>query len=273
MNPKNHDPRALPLNWVSFHNYLMAGNDPATWQTAYFTAPLGPMGATVKGFAVELRNVIKLRDELAPNAKIGLDETGTFMSLRPFKPFNPNAAPPSGAPPSDNDGGGGPGGSEPYSAFPPLYWVASGGNWAGNFITAENLGINLISMTQMVGAPTQSEACSMINWDTAAPNAHYWVLSLVHSNFGPGDKLVATHSSSQDVIAQASITAKGRKVLLVNASDRTMPVNLAGSFTATTLKAEIVDEASGENPPRQENVKGATISLAPFAVAVVSAGD
>jgi hypothetical protein len=76
----------------------------------------------------------------------------------------------------------------------------------------------------MVGAPTQSEPCSMINWETAQPNAHYWALSLVHSHFGPGDKLVGTQSSSDDVVAQASITASGRKVLLVNTSNKTVSV-------------------------------------------------
>jgi hypothetical protein len=265
LNPKNHDPGALPLSWFTFHNYVMAEKDPATWQEKYFTDPLGPksFGGTVQGFADQLRAVIKLRDELSPNTKIGLDELGTFMSLVPIKPWNPDA------PPSDDDDAG-VASRAPYNAYNPLYWVASGGNWAGNFITAENLGIDLLSVTQMVGAPTQSEPCSMINWETAAPNAHYWVLSLVNSNFGPGDKLVATQSTSPDVIAQASITSAGRKVLLVNTANRTVTVNLADTFSGLSLKAQVVDEDSGENPPRIDSLKGTSIQLAPFAVAVVS---
>jgi len=98
-------------------------------------------------------------------------------------------------------------------------------------------------------------------------------LELINSNFGPGDKIVATQSTSSDVLAQASITAAGRKVLLVNSSNKPVQVSLAGVIEGSHLKAEIVDEASGENAPRKEPVTGAEIKLAPFAVAVVSAGS
>ena len=112
----------------------------------------------------------------------------------------------------------------------------------------------------------------MVNWDTAHPNAHYWVLSLIHDNFGPGDKLAPTRSSSPDVVAQASITSAGRKVLLVNTSDKSVAVDLAGTYTSGGLRADLVDETSGEQPPRRENITGKTITLSPFAVAVISQG-
>jgi hypothetical protein len=147
-----------------------------------------------------------------------------------------------------------------------------GANWADNFITAENQGIPLISMTQMVGAPTQSPSCTMVNPKTAHPNAHYQVLNLLNQNFGPGDKLVGTQSSSTDVVAQASITSSGRKILLVNTANRAVSVNLADAFQGSSLKVEVVDEASGEQPPRKDQVTGHSVNLAPFAVAVVSAG-
>jgi hypothetical protein len=110
----------------------------------------------------------------------------------------------------------------------------------------------------------------MINWDTAHPNAHYQVLNLVNSNFGPGDKLISTHSSSTDVVAQASITASGRKILLVNTSDRNISVSLSDALQGSTLKTEVVDGASGELPPRKETLKSTSVNLAPFAVAVVT---
>jgi hypothetical protein len=262
LNPKNHSPNAPPVQWFSFHNYVLSSNDPATWQAKYFTDPIGEkdFGATALAFAQLLSEVIKVRDELSPKTKIGIDELGTFDVLKPFQQGDEN-----GGSVVDTDA--------PYRDYNPLYWVATGGNWAVNFITAENQGVSLISMTQMVGAPTQSESCSMINWETAAPNAHYWVLSLINSNFGPGDKLVATHSSSSDIVAQASSTAKGRKILLVNTSDRRISASLADSFKVNALEVEVVDEASGEKPPRHETVAGTTVSLAPFAVAVLSAAE
>jgi hypothetical protein len=250
LNPKNHSAGALPLKWFSLHNYVHAENYPTSWHAAYFT---GDGYGTAKSFAEQLRELIKMRDQLSLETKIAIDELGTFDMV---KPGDKGATP-----------------DEPYSDYDPLYWVASGANWADNFITAENLGVQLISMTQMVGAPTQSESCSMINWDTAQPNAHYWVLSLINSNFGLGDKLVRTQSSSVDVVAQASITPAGRKVLLVNTSDRKISVDLAGAFSEPSLKVETVDESSGENPPRTDRVTSHEVDLAPFATAVVSPGS
>jgi hypothetical protein len=262
LNPMNHSPSAPPVSWFSFHNYVISNNDPTTWQAKYFTNPMGEkdFGATAQAFSGLLSEVVKVRDELSPKTKIAVDELGTFDALQQFKP-------------GEESGGSVVNTKAPYHDYNPLYWVATGGNWAVNFISAENQGVPLISMTQMVGAPTQSESCSMINWETAEPNAHYWVLSLINSNFGPGDKLVATHSSSSDIVAQASSTAKGRKILLVNTSNRRISASLADSFKANALEVEVVDEASGERPPRHETVGGTTISLAPFAVAVVSAGE
>jgi hypothetical protein len=248
LNPRNHDPDAPPVQWFSLHNYVIADNNPATWQKQFFTAPKNRFGATASGFSDLLNQVLRIRDELAPNTKIAIDELGTFDSVKPGD--DPAQA------------------TEPYSAYSPLYWVASGANWAADFVAAEKLGIELVSMSQLVGAPTQSESCSMVNWDTAHSNAHYWVLSLIHHHFGPGDKLVATESSSPDLLAQASRTPSGRKVLLINTSNHIVQVNLSHAISGSALRVDVVDEASGEAAPRSERVRNHKITLAPFAVAV-----
>jgi hypothetical protein len=251
LNPKNHNPSAPPVQFFSLHNYVSSNNDPQTWQAKYFTAPTGAGGSfSARAFIDQLHVVMKIRDDLSPATRIVIDELGTFDQVRPVD-------------------GGGPD-DEPYVAYNPLYWVAMGANWADNFITAENEGIPLISMTQMLGYATQSPSCTMVNPKTAHPNSHYWVLKLVNSNFGPGDKLVATQSSSTDIVAQASLTSAGRKVLLVNTSNRTVPVNLADTFSDSSLNIEVVDETSGEQPPRKERVTGKSVTLAPFAIAVVT---
>jgi hypothetical protein len=258
LDPRNHDPAALPVEWFAFHNYVMATDDPSTWQEAFFTGKGNPFGATVASFDGVLRQVIEIRDQLSPKTKIAIDELGTFDTINPIDPahFDMENNPATTA--------------APYSAYSPLYWVASGGNWAANFLTAERLGVPIFSMTQMVGAPTQSESCSMINWDTAQPNAHYWVLSLISHNFGPGDKLYPTESSVSDVLAQASLTSTGRKLLVINTSNRAVDVQLQAAFAKSDLRAEVVDQQSGESAPRKERVSGGRIGLAPFAVAVIS---
>ena len=110
----------------------------------------------------------------------------------------------------------------------------------------------------------------MYDYETNRPNAHYYALYVISHNFGPGDKLVATHSSSEDVEAQASITPSGRKILLVNTSNKSIPVSLSDAFRGKALRAQVVDEKSGEQPPREEHLSGSQMTLAPFAVAVVS---
>jgi hypothetical protein len=69
----------------------------------------------------------------------------------------------------------------------------------------------------MVGYPSQFPGVSMVDWTTGRPNARYWVLKLLHDNFGPGDKLVETASGVSYVYAQGFVSRDGqRKLLLVN---------------------------------------------------------
>jgi hypothetical protein len=252
LNPRNHTSNAPPVQWFSFQNYVESNNDPTTWHVNFFTAPpkSDTDAAAALAFADRIRQVIKIRDELSPNTSIAIDELGTFDQIKPGANYC-------------NE-------TESYQAYTPLYWVAIGANWAVNFITAENLGIPIISMSQMLGYPTQCLSISMVNWDTAHPNAHYWVLKLINSSFVPGDRLVPTQSSSPDVVAQASITSSGPKVLLVNTSNEPITVNIGSAHNGAKLEAKVVDEASGEQPPRIERLTGQDITLAPFAVAVVS---
>lgn len=253
LNPKNHAPGALlPIEYFSFHNYVNAPNDPSTWHADYFTNPdKGPGdGASADAFKQRIETVMKIRDQLSPQTKVIVDEMGTFDIVKPGEESCRA--------------------NEPYQAYNPLYWNATGANWAVNFINAENLGLPLISMSQMVGYPTQCPSIAMFDYTTAKPNSHYWVLWLINHNFGPGDKLTGTETSTADVRAQAAITPRGKKILLVNTTDHPIDVNLAGAYKSPHLQARIVDLASGENPPRQESLSGRSVTLAPFAVAVVS---
>lgn len=252
LDPKNHAPDAPPLTYFAFHNYVSAGNDPSEWHDAYFTntARSDRSGVSAQALAGRIQELIKIRDELSPKTRIIIDELGTFDALKP-KENNCQA-------------------DEPYAAYDPLYWNAIGANWAANFITSENLGIPLISMSQMDSYPSQCPSISMFDINASRPNAHYWALHLISHNFGPGDKLVATHASTSDIIAQASITPTGQKVLLINTTDRSISVDLAGAYKGSGLRANVVDQASGNGEPRSEALATGQVTLAPFAVAVVS---
>lgn len=256
LDPKNHQAGSLPVAWFTFHNYVNAPNDPSTWHEKYFTGPAKGEtdGASVKVFVDRMRQVLKIRDELSPKTKVSVDELGTFDDVKTTEE----------ACRAD----------EPYQAYNPLYWNAIGANWAAIFIASEQMGMPLFSMSQMIGYPTQCPSISMFDKDTAKPNAHYWVLSLINRHFGPGDKLTATENSSEEIEAQASITRRGRKVLLLNTTDHAVQVDLEGTFPGASgkqLQADVVDQATGEEAPRTDRLDGQKITLAPFAVAVVSA--
>ncbi len=254
LEAKNHKPGSLPIAWFTFHNYVDAPNDPATWHAKYFTDPAKSEtdGASARVFVDRIQQVLKIRDELSPNTKVIVDELGTFDDVKTTE--EACRAP------------------EPYQAFHPLYWNAIGANWAYIFIASERLNLPVFSMSQMIGYPTQCPSISMFDKDTAKPNAHYWVLHLIAQRFSPGAKLFTTTSSSADVEALSAATATERKLLLVNTTGAPVAVNLRKTFAAAgskPLRAAFVDGASGEQAPREERVAGEQITLAPFAVAVV----
>ena len=68
----------------------------------------------------------------------------------------------------------------------------------------------------MVGYPTQFPDVSMMDWKNGNPNARYWILKLIKDNFGPGDKLVTTSLIGENIMCQGFVTAKGKKILLIN---------------------------------------------------------
>jgi hypothetical protein len=84
-------PETVGTKYFSFHNYVMGDNDPTTWQAKFFTdPPQGEFGYSAKAFVDEVREVIKVRDELSPATKIAIDELGTFDFPHPADPTNPD---------------------------------------------------------------------------------------------------------------------------------------------------------------------------------------
>ena len=56
------------------------------------------------------------------------------------------------------------------------------------------IGIDVAGESQLVGYPTQFPSVTMVDWSDGRPNARYWVLKLLHDNFGPGDTLIDSGS-------------------------------------------------------------------------------
>ncbi len=129
-------------------------------------------------------------------------------------------------------------------------------------------GVDVAGESQLVGYPTQFPSVSIVNWKTGQPNARYWVLKLLHDNFGPGDKLVDTHSDVAYVYAQGFVTHDGeRRILLISKRDRTFNISLSGADGA---KVTYVDQTTGFQPPATTSLSGNPLTLRGFEVAVVN---
>ena len=152
--------------------------------------------------------------------------------------------------------------------IPNSYWNLCGGLYAYLYAELAKRGIEVAGESQLVGYPTQFPSVSMVDWNTGQPNARFWVLKLLHDNFGPDDKLVETHLDIPYVYAQAFVTRQGqRKLLLVNKRDRVFEVTTPGSQGS---EVTYVDQSTSFQPPALAHLSENRLSLSGLEVAVVN---
>ena len=232
LNPKNHKP-GVPLEGISYHFYGRPSttdhiND--SYQFSFFDQ--------ANGFLDRVRFIESIRKRLAPHVFTQINELGNILKDHDY--------------------------TDPIED---RYWNLSGAMYAYLFIELNKMGIDVVGESQLVGYPTQFPDVSMMNWKNGKPNARYWVLRLIKTNFGPGDKLVTTSVANQNIMGQAFVTTKGKKLLLVNRSEKEQSLELPD---ATGAAVNYVDLTTGDNPIGQTQLNNSTITLKPFAVTVVS---
>lgn len=154
------------------------------------------------------------------------------------------------------------------------YWNLAGAMYAYLFGELTKIGIDVAGESQLVGFPTQFPSVSMVDWNDGKPNARFWVLKLLHDNFGPGDKVVEIESSNPAgpndpyVYALAFLTKSGkRRLLLVNKRDRAFDVSLP---SANGGQVDYVDQTTGFTPPGPMKLGDDTVRLAGDSVAIVT---
>lgn len=199
------------------------------------------------GFLVTARYIEQIKHRLLPGMKTDTNELGVILA-------------------EDSKSNNIPG----YKAKPEpaLYWNLAGALYAYLYIEEAKIGIDVVGESQLVGYPTQFPSVSMMNYNTAEPNARYWVLKLLHDNFGPGDKLVETTERSKDISVQAFVTAKGKKLLLIN--KRSNPASIDLPVDTVPTRISFVAPSTGDNPLGSTQAQGSKVQLEPFEVAVVS---
>ncbi|HLX65778.1 MAG TPA: hypothetical protein VKR41_02245 [Puia sp.] len=234
LNPANHKP-GIPLDMISYHFYAGGSIQQGTpvMQYTFFDQ--------ADGFLKEVKFIESIRKRLSPATRTTVDEIGSILS-------------------SDNN--------DNNAIIPDDYWNVSGAVYAYVYLGLVRMGIDLIGESQLVGYPTQFPSVSMINWKTGKPNARYWVLKLIHDNLGPGDALVNTDIVGDGMAAQAFLTARGKRVLLVNRTNRAVTLMLPAAYQGAKLT--VVDPSTGDNEPAGSVIGGQGIDLKPLAVGVIA---
>jgi hypothetical protein len=239
LNPKNHQ-AGIPLDMISYHFYAHPSADEAT--------PMEPYTFFVEAedFLDTVRYVEVIRQRLSPGTRTTVDEIGSIDS--------------------SDFGQGKPG--YVYKDLPQSYWNLSAATYAYVYAGLAQQGIDVAGESQLVGYPTQFPSVSLVDWNTGAGNTRYWVLKLLHDNFGPGDKLVDTASSSPYVFAQGVVTPDGKhRLLLINKRDRSFDSTIPGGDGA---EVAYIDETTGFQPPAIAHMGGENLALQGLSVAVVT---
>lgn len=244
LNPKNHKP-GIPLDYISFHFYATPAldEDPDSWQHTFFNQ--------ADGFLATTRYILAIRDRLSPQTKVDTDELGVILPTDDVEIKASKAMP---------------------DHIPPRYWNAAAALYGYLFVELTKLGVDVIGESQLVGYPSQFPSVSMIDYKNGKPNARFWVLRLIHDNFRPGDRLIRNSADMPaGVVAQGFVTATARRVLLINKTNR--PETLSLPPELQNADALTVDEVSGDGEPRSGKANGTSLTMAPYAVTVISAGS
>ena len=245
LDHKNHKP-GVPLDFISYHFYAVPGADetPEVEQFTYFDQ--------AEGFLKTVRYIEAIRKRLSPETKTTIDELGV-ISADDLAQGEPGHV----AKPIENS-----------------YWNLAGAMYAYLFGEMTKIGIDVAGESQLVGFPTQFPSVSMVDWNNGKPNSRFWVLKLLHDNFGPGDKLVEIESPSAStpnnpyVYSVAFVTHDGKhRVLLVNKRNRTFDVTVTG---ANGGQESYVDQMTGFQPPASAKLSSDSFKLRGYSVAVVT---
>ncbi len=239
LDHKNHQP-GIPLDFISYHFYASPSSDqsPEVQQFTFF--------AQADGFLDVVRYIQATRQRLSPETRTTIDEIGAI---------------------SADDGDQGTPGHN-VKPIPNSYWNLAGAMYAYIFGKLTTMGVEVAGESQLVGYPTQFPSVSMVDWTDGKPNARFWVLKLLHDNFGPGDKLVDTDASSSAIYSLGAETPGGkRRLLLVNKRDRSFEISIPG---ASGGQIEYVDQNTALQPPASAKLSGDKITLNGFGVAAVT---
>ncbi len=133
--------------------------------------------------------------------------------------------------------------------------------------------IGLIGYPELPGLQLQPNfpSVTMLNWTTGEGTAKYWTSKLLIETADiDNDQAVVTQTTDvggMNVFSQAFVGKNGRRwVLIVNKRFANVDVSLSGSAGG---RMQIINEASGFGPATEVTLTSNTITMTPFAIAVI----
>jgi hypothetical protein len=225
---------------ISYHFYAVPSSDetPEIMEHTYWEQ--------ADRFLNVVTYVQGIRERLSPETKTDTDELGS-ISAEDTEQDKPGHV---------------------FKPIPNSFWNLCGSMYAYLYVELAKRGVEVVGESQMVGYPTQFPSVSLVDWDSGQPNARFWVLKLLHDNFGPGDKMVSTSSDLPYVYVQAFVTPEGKhKILLINKRNRPFDVELPGADGA---QVQVVDQTTNFQPPASTTLTGNRITLGGFGVDAVT---
>ena len=170
LNRSNHalNP-TVPMDYISIHYYASSSDRgrPDTYTAGFFGGADAFLNSMVENVA--------LRDSYSPSTKLAITELGVLYANDEFDNFG-------------LDGG-----------LPPLFFNAAGAMYAYAAIRLAELGVDIVTHSQLIGSPARPEwgmhaqqfpSASMLDWRTGHGTAKYWVTKLLIEHFRKGDQLV-----------------------------------------------------------------------------------
>lgn len=117
----------------------------------------------------------------------------------------------------------------------------------------------------------QYPSVALLNWTTGEGSAKYWVSKLLIETVDiDNDQAVLTQTTDvggQNVSCQAFVGKNGRRwVFIINKQYDSIDVLLPGSING---QMRIINEASGFGPATEVTLISETITLSPYAIAVI----
>ena len=117
----------------------------------------------------------------------------------------------------------------------------------------------------------QFPSVALLNWTTGEGSAKYWTSKLLIETADiDNDQAVVTQTTDVggvNVFSQAFVGRNGRRwVLIINKRFASIDVSLSGCEGG---RMQIINEASGFGPATEVTLTSSTITLSPFAIAVV----